>query len=325
MVDNNSQSLGAPSVPTGNTIEQRRAKRKISTTGLQYLKKEIERIKPNELSAANRLLTYELMLLDPDVATPYNKTKEMVETAFTKYQIKYNKKSDNSKKARKFIKDMIEGHFNPTTSPRGIASHAFTFNKCKLSLFEQTMTKMSGDWEGFYGLEGMSPIDLRTLDYANPFKIDDNGRKLSYARQNPNAFVDNLYPIKPLPTERKDGCIPINANRLVMFTESSDVINPFGISIFDNIYSEWRYKHLVKEILLTGVAKDLSGTPIFYVPQWLLEEAEEDPTGWQSTYIKDLDKQAAALHNGDQSFIRLPSDPHEGSNSMREFEVKFLG
>ncbi|CAM0101311.1 hypothetical protein VPH166E361_0002 [Vibrio phage 166E36-1] len=317
---------GGVSPPKGTTREQRASKRKISTTGLQYLKREIERMKPNELSSVNRLFTYELMMLDPDVSTPYNKTKEMVEQAFSSYVIEYDKNSENSKKAKDFLKYNIDKHFNQHTTLRGVASHAYSYAKNKLAIFEQELTKIKGaEWDGFWGLEGLSPIDLRTLSVTDPFKIDEEGRRLAYARQNPNAFIDNLYYTKVKIPSTIDGTVHINANRLALFTDSSDTLNPFGTSIFDTIYSEWRFKHLVKEILLTGVAKDLSGTPIFYVPQWLLEEAEEDPQGWQASYVKDLDEQASSLHNGDQTFIRLPSDPHQDATSMREFEVKFLG
>ena len=326
MNEKTTDTLGTPSAPTGNTSEQRRSKRQISTSGLQFLKREIERLKPNELSASNRMQTYEAMLLDPDVSTPYNKTKEMVELAFSRYKFNYRKESEESLRAKEFLEYVIETHFNATTSTRSIASHAFTFNKNKLGLFEQKMSRiLDEEWKGYWGLEGMTPIDLRTLDQLNPFKIEDEGRRLAYARQNPNAFVDNLDGESKVPQGLKDGYVTINAQRLVMFTDSSDPVNPFGISTFDHIYSEWRYKTLVKEILLTGVAKDLSGTPICYVPQWLLEEAEEDPTGWQAKYVKELDDQMANLHNGDQTSIRLPSDPHDQSNSMREFEIKFLG
>lgn len=312
--------------PNNTSREQRASKRRISSTGLQYLKREVERMKPNELSSVNRLFTYELMMMDPDVSTPYNKTKEMVEQAFSSYVIEYNKESESSRKARDFLKYNIDKHFNSSTSLRGVASHAYSYAKNRLAVFEQELTKIKEDeWKGFWGLGGLYPIDLRTLSLTDPFKIDERGRRLAYARQNPNAFIDNLYSTQITLPATNDGTVHINANRLALFTDSPDTINPFGTSIFDTIYSEWRFKHLVKEILLTGVAKDLSGTPIFYVPQWLLEEAEEDENSWQAKYVKDLDSQAASLHNGDQTFIRLPSDTHENSTSMREFEIKFLG
>ncbi|AUR86328.1 portal protein [Vibrio phage 1.084.O._10N.261.49.F5] len=320
------KSNSTPKPPSNSTKEQRVSKRKISTAGLQYLKREVERLKPNELSSGNRLFTYELMLLDPDVSTPFGKTREMVEEAFSSYEVEYKKSSEASKKARDFLIYNIEGHFNRTTSLRGVASHAYSYAKTRLSVFEKEFTKIkTGDWKDFWGLEALAPIDLRTLDLLNPFKIDGEGRRLEYARQTPNAFVNNLFNTAIKIPDAMDGTIHINARKLALFTDSSDMVNPFGTSIFDTVYSEWRFKTLVKEILLTGVAKDLSGTPIFYVPQWILEEAEEDPDGWQANYIRDLDEQAANLHTGDQSFIRLVSDPHQDSSSLREFEVKFLG
>ena len=326
MAETNNNEVGEVKVspPTSTTTEQRASKRRIGTSGIQLLKDQIEWLKPFELSASQRLITYERMMLDPDVSTPYNKTKEMIEQAFSSYEIKYNKHSDASKQARDFMKWNIEASFNMTTSPRSVAAHAYSFAKGRLAISEKEYEKSSsGDWKGFWGLKGLYPVALSTLDASNPFKIDDKGRKISYARQRTAAFKENIF-AGVLPVT-KDGFVNIDRNKLALFTDSPDPINPFGISVFDGIYEEWRFKTLVKEILLTGVAKDLAGTPIFYVPSIIMEEAEADPNSWQATFLKDLDNQAANLHNGDQTYIRLPSDPHQGTTSLREFEVKFLG
>ena len=314
--------------PTGaSTTEQRAAKRRISTSGIQNLRDQIEYIKPFELSSSQRLITYERMMLDPDVSTPFNKTKEMIEQAFSAYEIHYNKNSEVSKQARDFMKWNIESYFNSTTSPRSVAGHAYNYAKNKLAISEKEYEKVkdsSSEWNGFWGLKGLYPVSLSTLDLINPFKIVEQGRKLSFARQRTTAFKDNIA-YTQIPRSAKQSIVEIPVSKLAMFTDSADPINPFGISVFDHIYEEWRFKTLVKDILLTGVAKDLAGTPIFYVPSIIMEEAEADPNSWQAKFLDNLDNQAANLHTGDQTYIRLPSDPHEGATSMREFEVKFLG
>ena len=318
---------GVQKAPTSSsTTEQRATKRRIGTAAIQMIKDQIEYLKPFELSSSQRLITYERMMLDPDVSTPFNKTKEMVEQAFSTYEIKYNKHSEASTQAKEFMEWCIECNFNMTTSPRSVAGHAYSYAKNKLSMFEKEYNKISeGVWEGFWGLNGLYPVSISTIDTLNPFKISNQGRKLEYARQRITAFKDNLSLNAVQQPKTKDGFVHIPVSKLAIFTDSSDPINPFGISVFDHIYEEWRFKTLVKEILLTGVAKDLAGTPIFYVPSIIMEEAEADVNSWQANFLKDLDNQAANLHNGDQTYIRLPSDPHEGTSSLREFEVKFLG
>lgn len=328
MADDNKTSASDAAIPqpSGNTREQRASKRRISTAGIQLIKDQIEYLKPFELSAGQRLITYERMLLDPDVSTPFNKTREMVEESFSTYEIEYNKNSPDSKLAADFIHYCIETMFNTTTTPRSVAGHAYTYAKNKLALSEKEYDRInSGKFEGLYALSGLYPIALSTLDQVNPFKIEDGGRKLKHARQRRNAFKNNLTDsTKDIPNT-DDGYQNIRREKLAIFTDSSDPVNPFGISVFDHVYEEWRFKTLVKDILLTGVAKDLVGTPIFYVPSIIMEEAEADPNGWQAAFLKNLDDQAAAMHKGDQTFIRLPSDPHDGATSMREFDIKFLG
>ena len=328
MADDNKTSASEATIPkpSGSTREQRASKRKMSTAGLQYIREQIEYLKPYELSCTQRLNTYAYMMFDPDVSTPFNKTKEMVEESFSTYHIDYNKNSADSKAAADFMRYCIEIMFNQYTTPRSVAGHAYSYAMNKLAIAEKEFEKIpSGKYQGMYALSGLFPIGLSTLDQVNPFKIASGGDRIEYARQRTSAFKNNLdTAVSDIP-QTKDGFRHIQANKLAMFTDSSNPINPFGISIFDHIYEEWRFKKMVKDILLTGVAKDLVGTPIFYVPSIVMEEAEADPQGWQADFLRDLDKQAAAMHNGDQSFIRLPSDPHEGASSLREFEVKFLG
>ena len=92
MADDNKTSASEATIPTpsGSTREQRASKRKMSTAGLQYIREEIEYLKPYELSCTQRLNTYAYMLFDTDVSTPYNKTKEMVEESFSPCHIDYN-------------------------------------------------------------------------------------------------------------------------------------------------------------------------------------------------------------------------------------------
>ena len=312
--------------PSNTTSEQRAAKRRLSTSGLNYIRREVEYLRPNELSAANRLYTYQQMLLDPDVFTPYDKTKQMVELAFSSYTIEYNKDSEESKNAREFLLHCIECAFDTATSLRSIASHAYSYTMNKLAICEKVYEKVpSGEYKDFWALTSLPPVHLSTLDLLNPFKIDDHGRKLSYARQNPNAFTDNIFYTNFIIPRTMDGYIHIPRNKLALFTDSADNNNPFGTSVFDAAYSEWRFKMMVKEILLTGVAKDMAGLPVFYVPSIIMEEAQNDPNSWQASFLQDLDQQGAAMHNGDQSFIRLPSDLQEGSSSVRDFDVVFKG
>jgi hypothetical protein len=50
--------------------------------------------------------------------------------------------------------------------------------------------------------------------------------------------------------------------------------DPFGKSPLRDAYTAWRYLSVIEEIEANGVAKDLTGLPILYLPpQYLSEDA----------------------------------------------------
>lgn len=307
-----------------NTQEARQRKSTLSTAGIETVRRVVDRLKPHELSQSQRLLTYQAMMQDPDVFTPYFANVVMVEKAFDNYKIEYNKQSEKSKEVSDFMHYCI--NIMLKQSPRTIAGLATTFKRDKVSLFEKGWSKgVDEEYEDFWCISDISYIDPLTLDTAVPFAIRDEGDKIVYARQKANAFTDSSDSIQRRAKLTEDGFVHIPANKLTFVSDSGSDVQPFGTSTFDAIYSEWRFKTLLKDVTLTGVTKDFAGTPVLYIPSWLQEGANADPTGWEAQFLGDLQADMANMHVGDQSYVSLPSDPHESSNTMKEFEIKFLG
>ncbi len=71
---NNSQPRADMAVgdsPPSTTRQQRSAKKQASTAAIEFVKKQIDILKPWELSRTQRLTTYQAMLNDDAVATCY--------------------------------------------------------------------------------------------------------------------------------------------------------------------------------------------------------------------------------------------------------------
>lgn len=302
--------------------EARQRKKTISTSGIETVRRMVDMMKPYELSPSQRNLTYLAMLQDPDVFTPYFANVVMIEKAFSNYEIEYNKQSAKSKEVHDFMQYCINHVLKQ--SPRSIAGKAATFKKDKLALFEKGWKKGEGEYENDWCLHDLAYIDPLTLDVKTPFVVSDNGDRITHAQQRADAFVGSEDQISQYRVVKK-GVVEIPANKLAFVSDSGSDVQPYGQSTFDSIYSEWRYKTLIKDVTLTGVTKDFSGTPVLYIPNWLQEGANENPEGWEANFLADLQRDMANMHVGDQSYVSLPSDPHVDASSLREFEIKFLG
>lgn len=304
------------------TSEARQRKKAISTAGIETIRRTVERMKPYELSQHERNNTYLAMMQDPDVFTPYFANMVMVEKAFAKYRIEYNKQSEKSKEVADFMHYCINATLKQT--PRGFAGKAVNFKRDKLSIFEKGWVKGEDEYKDFWCLSDLSYIDPITLDTSTPYVITDEGDRISHIRQKVSAFMDS----SSLASRYKitsNGYVEVPANKITFVSDSGSDVQPYGNSTFDAIYSEWRYKTLLKDVTLTGVTKDFSGTPVLSIPSWLQEAASEKPDGWEAQFLNDLQRDMANMHVGDQSYISLPSDPHEGSSSIKEFNIEFLG
>lgn len=307
-----------------DTKESRQRKTALSTAGIETVRRIVDRLKPYELSQSQRLLTYQAMLQDPDVFTPYFANIVMVEKAFDNYKIEYNRLSEKSKEVSDFMHYCLKVMLKQT--PRSVAGLATSFKMNKLALFEKGWSKgVDEKYEDFWCLSNLSYIDPLTLDTTVPFTIRDDGNAITSLRQKATAFVNSSDDVLHRAKMVDGNFVHIPANKVCFVSDSGSDVQPFGTSTFDAIYSEWRFKTLIKDVTLTGVTKDFSGTPVLYIPSWLQEGANADPQGWEAQFLSDLQRDMANMHVGDQSYVSLPSDPHETSNTMKEFEIKFLG
>ncbi|AUR92123.1 coil containing protein [Vibrio phage 1.170.O._10N.261.52.C3] len=323
----NANKAKKPTPPrdSSTTRDGRQGKNQKGTVAIETVRKIVDCIKPYELSESQRLHTYQNMLLDDAVATPFYFSCTLVEKSFSNYDIEYDKNDPKSIVAAEFLKHNLE---NMQSSLRTLARNAAESQRDGLSPVEKTFKKeKDGEWKNFWTIDKLPYIHPLTLDSSEPFIITDNGRKVTAMQQNRNAFQNSAGTIT---NYTLDGSLPskikIPRKKLLFFNYSTTDAQPFGVSAFDAAYTAWREKVLLQDYTLVGVTKDFAGTPILYIPGEILAEADADPSSQAGIMVEQLRSNAANMHTGDQNFIIMPSDTiNEAGSGAKAFEIKFQG
>ena len=317
-----------PAPPKGrnSTRESRASKKQYGTAAIETVKNLVDILKPYELSEKQRLRTYQNMLLDDAVSTPFYYSSILIEKAFSNYTIECDENDPESVVAAQFIKDTLETMKSQTV--RRIARNAAEFKRDGISIMEKVFHKSSeGEWNGFWQLSKLAYIHPLTLSSTEPFVIDQGGDKITFIRQNVNSFKNsNGYNNTIFSSGTSTGTKDIPRKKCTLFTYSDTDSQPFGVSAFDAAYTAWREKVLLQDYTLIGVTKDFSGTPVLYLPSDILATASADPSSQEAIMVSQLKNAMANMHTGDQNYTILPSDTlNENGSGSKAFEIKFLG
>jgi phage gp29-like protein len=94
--------------------------------------------------------------------------------------------------------------------------------------------------------------------------------------------------------------------------------SPIGTSPLNNIYIAWRYKTELEKQEALGVATDVRGLKVIWMPPQYMSATATDEE--KETY-KHFQATLASMHAGEQSGVILPQVWDEG-NKLFDFEVK---
>jgi hypothetical protein len=122
------------------------------------------------------------------------------------------------------------------------------------------------------GLIAWKRLPLRTQESIEKFVYDPEGDELIGCVQNTSAVFD--------PYGRYSGSkqrVSIPKSKMLHFKIGRHRGDPYGKSPLRDAYLAWRYLTALEEIEANGVAKDLNGVPILFVPsQYLSPEASAE-------------------------------------------------
>lgn len=270
------------------------------------------------------LKTFDAMHYHPSVWVALEVQRVMIEKAFSQYKVVGNIESEESKKATEFVNWCLN---NMESSMRTAVREAQTAEKYGFSVIVKAYeANTSGEFPEFpYKLKKLSPRAQKSLSSTKPFKFDEDTRTILGCRQS----TKNLNTLSSLffqATEKEDPSdIFIPRNKFMLFAPYSTNGNPLGRSSLVGAYKPWREISLIEDLEVVGVSKDMSGVPVIHAPKAIFDAAATNPNGPEAKSLQMLQQNVANLHAGEQAYIMLPSDVQEGSTTLKEYEIKFLG
>lgn len=309
--------------PTNSTRASRKSKAQVSSASIESVRRIVDILKPYELSETQRLRTYQAMLRDDAVWTPYDSRSKLIEKAQSKGFFKFDKNSPASVELHEFFQYNMAHLVDQTPRSIGRAANEAMING--IAPFEKILHKGDGKFADRWVLKKLSYIHPLSLDQLRPFEISQDGNSIVNLRQSTGSFIGNGDQFARFKFGTRE-IIKIPWNKIAHVSYSSSSTQPFGVSPLDAAYTAWREKVLFQDYALVGVTKDFAGTPVLYLPSAILDKAESSPNSPEAVMVSELQAGMANMHTGDQNFMILPSDTQSESGvGLRDFEIKFLG
>ncbi|CAH9011589.1 putative portal protein [Vibrio phage 424E50-1] len=305
------------------TSEQRASKKQLSTAAIEVVRKVLEILKPFELSMTQRNKTFASMLLDDCVFAGFDSRATSIELAQNNGKFVFDKKNEKSIEIKKFLEynmKMMTGQ-----SVRSVGRSSAEMIAYGWAPHEIVTHKQDGEYGEMFTLKKLAYIHPLSLDQRKPYQVKEGGDEIEYLRQSSTAFAgsDGTYGGKGHPWR---GIKEIDFRRIATASYSATDSTPQGTSVFEAIYVLWREKQLLQDMLLNGVQRDFSGTPILRLPSDVLEAAENDPSSPEAAQVAALAGGMQEMHSGDATFMILPSDSQsENGTGLRDYEIQFLG
>lgn len=196
-----------------------------------------------------------------------------------------------------------------------------------------TEVRNYGEYRGMRCLKKLSPRNQRTI-YGWVF--DKSFTELKAFVQKPNVrqnkepkvtdYIGNVSLNELTSLNIYSNNYPvIRTEQMLHFRHDAKDNNPEGQSPLVKCFDAHCHKTLIEEHSVVGISKDFAGMLVVRVPSELIKRANV-PESFPNEALEyaALQTDAAALQNGDQSFILLSSDT-DPTSKVRDYDVEFKG
>lgn len=292
-----------------------------SEIGNPFLKAQgswIQQEMRRELQPPYNLITYEKMRQDATVAAALSTAEAFLTKALANAKFVTNSKNQESKDFCDFLnwnlKNLKETTwYDSCINILGYLQSGFSWlEKC----YEPNYSKQHSKYA--WKLKKLAP---RSQHSIAEWKFDDEGRNVVGLRQWPAQSLNLGYTRSSiLPSSEYK---MIKRNKFILFSWDSKNGSPVGTSPLNACYRAWKEKTLIESIEVTGISKGLNGIVKATCPAEVINKAAEDPQSNEAALLQALQQQLALMHQGDQTYVLMASDPHEGTNiPLYNFELK---
>lgn len=119
------------------------------------------------------------------------------------------------------------------------------------------------------GIIGWKKLPIRVQESISRFLFSEDGNEIIGVQQNLSAINDiyNRF-------SARSNLVNLPRSKFMLFRTGKHRGDPFGKSPLRDAYLAWRFLTALEELEATGVAKDLNGLPVLYLPaQYLAADA----------------------------------------------------
>lgn len=250
-----------------------------------------------ELDFPNNLQTYKEMQQHSTI----NASLTLFETIIGKANWIFKepeKATEEEKKQCKFINEMMQ---DMEHSWADFIKDALSVNAYGFCINEKVYRRRYKSNGSLYddGVIGWRKLPVRSQESIQRFIYSPEGNDLLGVYQNLSRVTD----VYAQYNQRSTAEVSIPMNKVIHFRTGRHRGDPYGKSPLKDAYLAWKYLTALEELEATGVAKDLNGLPVLYMPaQYLQSDADPDVLKIRAYYENALRN----IQNNEQAAVILP-------------------
>ena len=264
----------------------------------------------SELNWPNSIITFKEMSVHSAVNAPLTLYENICSAAVWTYKPPVDATPEEKKQAE-YINQMMHDMEQPWSE---FVKDALSSNIFGFSVHEKVYRKRLKANGSLYddGLVGWKKLPIRAQESISKFIYSDDGNELIGVQQNIANLQDPLERYK----RRGTGLVNLPRNKFILFRTGKHRGDPFGVSPLRDAYLAWRFLTVLEEIEAAGVAKDLNGLPVLYLPaQYLSADAPSEVVELRRYYENVMRN----MHNNEQAGVILPQvvDPESKTQMFK--------
>lgn len=269
-----------------------------------------------ELQAPQNLITYEKMRSDATVAAALGTAEAFLTKALVKAKFVTNSKNPEAIEFCDYLnwnfKNLKDNTWYDTCiNILGYLQAGFSW--CE-KVYEPNYSKKHSKYA--WKLKKLAP---RSQHSIAEWQYDEYGRTVTglkqYAPYSLNLGLQRSYGINTNPNE------VIKRNKFMLFAWDSKNGSPIGTSPLNACYKAWKEKVLIESLEVTGISKGIAGILTLRCPTEHINKAAEDSSSNEAFTLNAMQKNAAMVHSGDQTYILLGSDCNEAGKYVYDVSV----
>lgn len=268
-----------------------------------------------ELRFPNSIKTYKMMSYHPAISAPFALYRNLISKATWRI-VPPEKATKEELEQTKFVQECLD---DMEHSFKDFINDALSANIYGFSVHEKVFRRRLKSKGSLYddGKIGLKKLALRNQETIEKFVFDEEGNEVIGVKQSLTSLKDiyGRYTSGKLQTD-----IFIPREKFMLITVGNNRNDPYGKSPLRDVYMAWRYLTIIEEIEASGIAKDLQGLPVLYIPaQYMAPDASPE----QKLIYESYKNIIRNIQNNSQSGLILPSNV-DPETRQKLFEIELL-